>query len=310
MPTRDEYEIVDEPAPAAPKWVADGSVELSQRARFNMLFNNPAVRNYVIAAFAALAMIFLVLFQQGSDIGGVLIFAVGAGGVVLAWPAAPAFVLFFLTYFMVFPFGAPVDAYYYPREIEEGRFRVNDLVLAMSVLVYAAAHFRVLGFTHQAVAPEGAVRRPDEPPTRRPPAAIDPSELTTLLLVSCVVVLIGQIVWWVVNSVEATPTEAFPFRWAPTRTAYRRSLEAGGLPPGVTRFVAMTGLLAVGVLLGRLVFGYWRLRTLRPDEAAMTLLDDGWNETRRERSRQEKWRAWGRAREHSKHEARGSSKSP
>lgn len=292
MPTRPEPETAE--PPADPKWVSDGSVELSQRARFNMLFNNPAVRNYVVAAVAALAMIFLVLFQQGSDIGGVLIFAVGAAGVVLAWPAAPAFVLFFLAYFMVFPFGAPVDAYYYPREIEEGRFRVNDLVLAMAVLVYAAAHFRVLGFTHQAVAPEGAARRPDEHPTRRPPAAIDPAELTTLLLVSCVVVLVGQIVWWAVNAVEATPAEAFPFRWAPTRTTYRRSLEAGGLPPGMTRFVAMVGLLSVVVLLGRLVFGYWRLRTMRADEAAMTLLDDGWNETRRERSRQEKWRAWGR----------------
>ncbi|WP_439622814.1 hypothetical protein [Gemmata sp.] len=304
MPTRPAPPPAPEDAPAAPTWVGDGSVELSQRARFNMLFNNPAVRSYLITAVAALAMIFLVMFQQGSDLGGVLIFAVGAAGVVLAWPAAPAFVLFFLAYFMVFPFGAPIDAYYYPREIEEGRFRINDLVLAMAVLVYVAAHFRVLGFTHQAIAPEGAVRRPDEPPTRRPPAAVDPSEVGTLLLVACVAVLLGQIVWWVVNAVEATPAEAFPFRWAPARTSYRRALEAGGLTPGLTRFVAMVGLLSVAVLLGRLVFGYWRLRAMRADEAAMTLLDDGWNETRRERSRQEKWRAWGRARENPKHETR------
>ncbi|MBA4189971.1 MAG: hypothetical protein C0467_18455 [Planctomycetaceae bacterium] len=290
-----KYEIAataDEAAPADPAY-HDGSIDLTQRARLQLLFNEPAVRNYVIAAFSALAMIFLVLFQQGSDLGGLLIVIIGVSGVVLRWTAAPAFVLFVLTYFMVFPFGIPGEAFENRWEIEDGRFRPTDLVLAMAVMVYMAAQFRIFGFVHQAIAVEGAVRRQDEPVTRRPPGAISNGEIGTLLLVSFVIVIGAQLLWWVINSLEVTPTDDVPFRWSTNSRSFRRTVESGGLTPGLTRFVVMIGLMGFGVMLGRLVFGYWRLRNLRADEGAMILLDDSWLETKRERSRQEKWRRWG-----------------
>jgi hypothetical protein len=274
----------------------DGSYELSQRALFTLLFTDPAVRNYLIAGLSALAMIFLVLFQQASDLGGLLIVVIGAAGLMLRWTAAPAFVLFVLTYFMVFPFGVPSDAFENRWEIEDGFFRPTDLILTMAVLVYMACQFRILGFVHQAIAPHGAIRRHDELPARRPPAVIAASELPVLMCLAFVLVMCGQLVWWVVNSLEVVPTEDFPLRWVPSDPRYRRSIEAGGLPLGLTRFVVMVGLAAIVLLLGRLVFGYWRLRMLEPIEGAMILLDDGWLETKRERSRQEKWRIWGRNR--------------
>lgn len=297
-PRRPEDEIVDatEASVADDPARDDGSVALTQRAMFRLLFSDPAVRNYVIAAFSALAMIFLVLFQQGSDLGGLLIVVIGSAGIALRWTAAPAFVLFVLTYFMVFPFGVPGEAFENRWEIEDGRFRPTDLVLAMAVLVYMAAQFRIFGFVHQAIAVEGAVRRPDEPVTRRPPAVIAGSELGTLLIVSFGIVIVGQLIWWLVNTLEIAPGEEFPFRWVSNTRNVRRPVEFGGLTPGLTRFVVLIGLMGFGVLLGRLAFGYWRLRMMHPAEGAMVLQDDGWLETKRERSRQEKWRLWGRSR--------------
>lgn len=282
--------------PSAERMRDDGSHVLSQRAVFVLLFTDPAVRNYVIAGCSALAMIFLVLFQQASDLGGLLIVVIGGAGLMLRWTAAPAFVLFVLTYFMAVPTGIPGTSSEKSWEIEEGRFRPTDLILAMSVLVYMACQFRILGFVHQAVAPEGAIRRHDEPPTRRPPAVIGSTELGMLMFVAFLVVITAQAVWWVVNSLEVVPTEDFPLRWISPDRRYRRSVSAGGMPLGLTRFVVMIGLTAILLLLGRLVFGYWRLRTMQPTEGAMILLDDGWLETKRERSRQEKWRIWGRTR--------------
>jgi hypothetical protein len=65
---------------------------------------------------------------------------------------------------------------------------------------------------------------------------------------------------------------------------------------GTTRFVVLVGFLFFGMIIGRLIFGYWRLRTMNAAEGGMILLDGGWSETRRERQRQEAWRIWGRKR--------------
>ena len=68
----------------------------------------------------------------------------------------------------------------------------------------------------------------------------------------------------------------------------------------------MLGALFFGFLLVRLVFGYWRLRTMTAAEGAMVAADTSWAESHRERVRVEKWRIWGRQRaaEQAKKEAR------
>ena len=78
----------------------------------------------------------------------------------------------------------------------------------------------------------------------------------------------------------------------------RRHLDVlpDGMRTGLARFVVLVGLLFFGTLIARIVFGYWRLRMMRPAEGAMILLDGGWSETSRERQRQEAWRIWGRKR--------------
>jgi hypothetical protein len=285
-----------EPPEPLPFDRADGSTDLGMRETFDVLFKDPAVRSFVFAGLGALGMIFLILFQQGSDIGGFLIVALGVCGILFRWSASPALILLILTYFMVFPFGIPGETLGGSWEIEEGRFRITDIMLVTSLLVYLACQFRIYGFVSQAIAYEGAVRRRDEKPTRRPPALIRPFELGLLFGVCAAFTILGQLIWWFANSIEVVPTADFPLRWIENDSSGRTSELPGGMNTGTTRFVVLVGILFFGMILARLVFGYWRLRMMNPAEGGMILLDNGWCETRRERQRQEAWRIWGRKR--------------
>src|SRR5262249_4387464 len=104
-------DTVDETPEPLPPDRADGSTELDQRETFHVLFTDPAVRNFTFTALGALGMIFLILFQQNSDIGGLMVVIVGVCGVLLRWPAAPVFVILFVMYFMWTPTGIPGDGY-------------------------------------------------------------------------------------------------------------------------------------------------------------------------------------------------------
>jgi hypothetical protein len=293
--SRDPRDNDAAPADSIPPDRADGSTDLDMRETFSVLFTDPAVRNFVFAGLGALGMIFLILFQQGSDIGGFMIVALGVCGIIFRWGASPALILLILTYFMVFPFGIPGETLGGSWEIEEGQFRVTDIMLVLSLLVYIACQYRIYGFVSQAVAYEGAVRRRDEKPTRRPPALIQPSELGVLFGVCAAFTVIGQLIWMFANSVEVVPTEDFPLRWVQPNPGRTTELP-GGMNTGTTRFIVLVGFLFFCTIIGRLVFGYWRLRMMNAAEGGMILLDGGWSETRRERQRQEAWRIWGRKR--------------
>jgi len=113
-------------------------------------------------------------------------------------------------------------------------------------------------------------------------------------------VALGQIVWFVVNALDFVPTEeGFPLRWADVNSLarYRRGgRDAGEYGTGGSRFFVLTGGLFFGFLFVRLIFGYWRLRTMSAAEGAMVMTDTCWAESHRERVRVEKWRIWGRER--------------
>jgi hypothetical protein len=299
---------------------SDGSTELDQRAVLRLLFNEPAIRNYAFAAFGALAMIFLVMFEQGSELGGLLIVIMGVCGVLFRWTAAPVLVLLILTYFMWTPYGNPSEGNSNRMLIEERRFHFIDVILVLSVLVYVSSQYRIYSLVYQAIAFEGVIQRKGEPPTRRPATLIRPTELITMLALSVALVIAGQLLWLFATSVEVVPAEEFPLQMAESRSSLARFLRQDGmrkgagskidpgaidqirfnsegvLPPGESRFYVLLGMLFLGILIARLVFGYWRLRTIGPAEGGMILLDVGWRETNRERVRLEKWRVWGRKR--------------
>ncbi|MCI0704338.1 MAG: hypothetical protein L0241_25040 [Planctomycetia bacterium] len=276
------------------------SEPLTQREVIDLLFRNPAVRAYESAALASLAMIFVIMFMNGSDIGAVLVVLLGCAGLVLRWVAAPVFLLLVLCYFQLFPFGFPEAGYASVFLVRDTHFQVIDAILAMSVLVYLRSQYRIFGLVHQAVPFENVIRRKGEGPTRRPADHIAPGELGWMLGIAGAIVILGQLAWWLVNALEFTPTEAFPIHWiqeetnrTPTR---RESKPPGEFNAGANRFFILIGGLFFGTLVARLVFGYWRLRMMNPTEGAMVLVDTSWAESHRERVRVEKWRIWGRQR--------------
>ncbi|VTR94371.1 unnamed protein product [Gemmata massiliana] len=275
------------------------TAEPTQRQVIDVLFRDRAVRAYTFTTLGALAMIFMVMFMNGSDLGGVLVVVFGAAALVLRWTATPPFLLLIIAYFLVFPFGIPDLGSENPYEIRETHFRVADVVLVMAILVYLRAQYRVFGFVHQIVPFENVVRRKGDVPTRRPPGHIRSDEIAWLIGIAGAIVIVGQIVWWLVNSLDFVPMEDFPFRWTDKSSlvsAYRRAPVPGEFRPGQNRFFLIIGGMFFGTLLLRLAFGYWQLRTMNAAEGAMILTDTSWAESHRERVRVEKWRIWGRQR--------------
>jgi len=245
------------------------------------------VRNYLFAGLAALTMIFLIFFQQGSDIGGVLLFVVGGTGMVLRWAAAPTFFLVFLLWFVIFPFGLP-PAFENHFEIQRRHFAVADVLLAFSIVVYLACHHRVFALTTQAMPQELRVGRKKKP-TRRPVELIRRGELPRLLYLAAAAVIAGQLIWLLTTGLEIDVNENFPLRWAePPVFGQRRPSEE--LSFWYTRLLILIGIGFFGSLVAGLVFNYWHLRNLSAAEGGMMLQDTSWDETRRELTRVENWR--------------------
>ena len=137
-----DAEMVEEPAAPPDPGTLRGLIEI------------PGIRNYLFTGLAALAMIFMIMLGQSSDIGGLLLVILGAAGMIFRWPAMPTFFLLVLLWFLIFPFGIP-PAYENSQELSRGHFRVADVLLAFSVVVYLAAHYRIYVLTAQALPSEG-----------------------------------------------------------------------------------------------------------------------------------------------------------
>jgi hypothetical protein len=254
------------------------------------LIEIPAIRNYLFAGLTALAMIFLIMLSQNSDIGGLMLVILGTAGMIFRWPAVPSFFLIVLFWFLVFPFGL-WPGYENPRELSHGHFRIADVLLAFSVVVYLASHYRIYGLSAQAMPLEARQPRKKPKPVRRPIDLIRIGELPRLLAITAGIVIVSQIVWLIVTSLDIDVNAAFPIVAADNTLRGRSAPLRGG-----TRMLLLLGAGFFGTLLARLVFGYWQLRVMNPTEAGMMLQDAGWDETRRELTRVEKWRIWSKDR--------------
>src|SRR5439155_11734641 len=146
-----------------------------------------------------------------------------------------------------------------PYEIINGRFRIADMILVFSVVVYVACHYRLVGLSYQAMPFDGPTKRKGEKPYRRPPTLIQSGEIGRLLAIAGVVVIAGQLAWLFVTSVEADPGSFIPLKAADnSRNVFRGGASPDAMSSGLSRFVVLTGLLFFTVLFARLVFGYWR----------------------------------------------------
>jgi len=267
------------------------------------MVTDPAVRNYLIAGFAALAMIFLLMLSNNSDIGGLLLALLGAAGMLFRKPAAPSFFLLILLYFLVFPFGVPDEPIRSSFELRKGHFRVADVLLAFSVLVYLACHYRIYVITANGLPYE--MRRYNRH-ARRPTYLVRTGEIPRFLQIAGVVVIVAQFAWLLATNVDADPEASFPFHIAEESELYGRR-ERGEMSLWQLRLLVLFGIGFFGILLARLVFGYWRLRLMTAPEGALAVQEADWSETHRERVRIEKWREWQKAREKKKADAKENS---
>ncbi len=295
-----------------PREPNEGIEPLTNRRTFELYLRDQTLRPYLLAALGSLAMIFLVLFLGGSDTGAVMVLLFGMASLLFRWSAGPPLLLVMLLYFQLFPFGIPDFSMLVDNrlEVKQTHFRVEHVIMVMSVLVFFRSIYRIIGLTYRSMPFESTIQRKGEYPTRRPLAHIKPSEIAWMIGGAAAIVIAGQLTWWVVNNLEYAPTNGgFPLRWVDTESTsryFQRRHGPGEFTPGANRFFVMVGTTFFGLLFLRLAFGYWRMRAMSAAEGAVVLADTSWSESHRERVRVEKWRIWGRARakEQAKKQAR------
>ena len=255
---------------------------------------HPQLRGDLTLWAAAVAILFGGMFLRGHFYGAVIPAACAVLGLLFRWTGMPILAVLTLAYFLVFPTGLPADAVR-SADVRTSAFGVIDSVLVLAVLGYLATQYRLFSLTGPAKPydlPKYARREGDD---RRSAEAVREAELPPLGAGLVVAVFAGQFVWMLATVLEPT-FEGFP----PVRLVPEGKLIfAGRATPSVasgpvSRFLMVAGLFAMVLLPISFAFWYWRLATLRADEANLLLRDTQWADARREMARQETWRAWGR----------------
>jgi len=160
------------------------------------------------------------------------------------------------------------------------RIGLIDLVLAMGVLGYVLAHYRMQGLMlnivprdpRLQVGPGRWFRRPKLLSHRRQAGLVTPVEIGWFLLCLPLWAFVGQLLWIVL---------------APPRNVV-------GLAPGPVRVILCAWAVGLGILITTGMLNLWRRRQNRPEVAALFLQDVLWKETRREQRRLNRWLAWSR----------------
>ena len=255
------------------------------------LGDHPVVRNYVIVCLVAMVILLIVLIYQGLGTGSLIPPLVGIMGVIVRWRSAPLIIL-----------GALAGLYY----IELFRFHgmaellglnrpdLSDVLLAGSMLLYVAGHYRIQSFYHEIIpaerqkaagrARQGKAAEPTpELSPRRSPGVVSPMELPLLALLPGWAV-VALVFWLLLPSrlpVVGDQIHIHPQIWQ----------------TGLVVWIVGVGLLVLSTLVNYLGF-----RRINPAEAYIFLQDAVWRETRREQGRINRWLAWARLRTQRKKE--------
>jgi hypothetical protein len=213
----------------------------------------------------ALGVIFLAHLQSGVLLLSLLILMVGLFGVLSRLRLGPILLLVvvaagqlakqFAWRRLRLPYVAPLQ-----------RISLADLVLAMGVLGYVLAHYRMQGLMLNIVprdprlriGPRRWLRRAKVLSHRRRAGLVTPVEIGWFLLTLPLWAFLGQLLWMVL---------------APPRIMV-------GLAPGPVRIILGTWLVGLGILLTTALLNFWHRRQNPPEVAALYLQDVLWKETR------------------------------
>jgi hypothetical protein len=185
----------------------------------------------------------------------------------------------------------PSPMYKYGRTsfpISQRTFGIVDVLLVVSLLVYVAAHFRLLGLTRwifpadprrSRLAPQRA-RGPRAPAERRSSDLVTGHEIVVLVASAPLWLGLAWLCWrWLER--KETVLDIDDYAWQAMILAWLL---------GVLFFVA-SGLVR-----------YVAQGHVRPEEAALFLQDTLWRETSREQRRINRWLVWARRRQRQKEE--------
>lgn len=243
-------------------------------------------RTYFALTLGSLIALAACLFvrTEGNLVLCILPVAFGLLGLVGRYTVFPILMVCSTCYFLIFP----QFVLFYANRDNAGasHFRLLDLLLVGSVLVYWVSLFRGLSFSHQLMPLELKDRRQaaTEPPLVRCAEAVPDDEFPRLALQLGLVLLVGQLIWFGVVWFRMVPSQFPPIRWS-INTGERLQVDPNS---GFLMFAALFLMAFLGV--GMLVW-YWRWSRLTPLEADQYLREVEWQFARRELQRQETWRA-------------------
>ena len=232
---------------------------------------------YLAGGLGSVVVVAAVLLERsGGGTAALVAVAPAVVGLVLRVAWAWVATLLIVAFLQVYPDGDPLFRAP-PVPADRAGFRALDLALVAGVLGYLTCQFRLLAVRRAAPAD-----RPTDAPLARPAGPAAPGELLGAAAAAAAAVVAGQLVFLLATTFEVEPGRSPPLvRSFNNRPDSRAALAAGA----ALLFAGAAGLWA----------WYARAAGQTPDQARAYLLDVAWAESRRELSRQELWRAWGRA---------------
>lgn len=285
------------------------------------LLQDPAIRNYGIAALAALSVVALGLLFRNLGMWSLLPLLVGSLGLAARWRSGPVLVLLALGWVLyserlgLSPFdlieyvllviasvlsgtGAPSSPTRLGLGIA-GRFQFSDLILSGAAVAYCGAHYRLIGLVHH-LFPTDARRSPGQRPAwaqgkgvepRRSPESVPARELPTFLLTTQGWLMLAVLTWaWLMA--RRPPVLEWP---SPMWQAVYPELVQGGsrvvieLPDTLWRGMLLAWVLVVSLIVLNGAIAYVGQGRMSREEAALFLQDTVWRQTCREQRLLGRW---------------------
>lgn len=280
---------IDEPVPEKPK-------ARSFAALLDMI-RNPAARTYLmISGGGLLATCLLVFLFFNSAFGAMILFLIGAGGILARWSSAPPVFVLFLGYIAIFPNVFPEgEAFRFRQDVLKTVIQPGDILVLGCTLVYLLGSLRLYAITHTGMpfdAPKMFIK-PKTKPTVRPHTPIGDLELWMLFARVGLFVLLGQVAWNLLTKLRVDFGSNIPVTTYPPGFPYERFRgSAEIMPSSASQFLLGMGAVALVVLVCSFTLYYLWLLRMNRDEARMVVLDEAWRTSRRDYNRPEAWRGW------------------
>lgn len=263
-------------------------------------WSTPAARTYLITGLAATAMLCASLIERSAGLWGFLPALIAGAGLVFRWVNAAVFVLL----------GTAI-AMLVTQPVMQTRTSMSDVILAMSILSYVMAQYRLCSLT-VAIFPNDARQ------TLQPPKEKRRTDLPALLQFFMTITIVPMLVYLALRRPDKTrpqygphrrDTEVLPSDEIPKALVAVAFSATGALAiwlstrwrsaplatyPQQWQLGMIVWVLLLPVILVAVGTSYVQWRNAKPEEARMIMAEELWRQTRREQRRVARWAAWAR----------------